>query len=294
MTGKAGSVVVDYIGYGFTPDRMSYWTSESAGLPLRIASDAGDGFAEPAEMVERMDELGIRTAILVVVDRAPEAPGEPAMKHIAIDLAELSSLRRQFPGRFAGLAAINPQTGMAGVQLMRSMLDDPGIVGSYIHTHAWDRPLDHADYYPYYALCSDAGVPVVMQTGASGGLMPSQCGAPISLDRPALYFPGTTFVASHLGIPWGDELITLARKFSNLYIGTGSYPPRHWPESLIRFIRGQGARKVVFGTNFPTVAHRRALSQFDELALSEENKAQVLGENALRIFSRLLPAESPA
>jgi uncharacterized protein len=285
-------VVIDYIGYGFTPDRESYWTTESAGLPLKIASNLDDGFAEPAEMVRRMDDLGIRTAILVVIDRAPEAPGEQAMKHIAIDLAELGRLRSQFPGRFAGIAAIDPRTGMAGVQMMRSTLDSPDIVGCYIHTHAWDRPLDHADYYPYYALCTEAGIPVVMQTGASGGLMPSQCGAPISLDRPALYFPGTTFVASHLGIPWSDELIMLARKFGNLYIGTGSYPPRHWPEPLVRFIRGQGARKVIFGTNFPTVGHRRALSQFDELALSEDNRGQVLGQNALRIFSRLPASES--
>jgi uncharacterized protein len=293
MTGRSSSVVIDYIGYGFTPDRAAYWLSESADLPLKIVSNADDSFAEPPIMVKRMDELGIETAILVVVDRAPEAPGEPAMKHTAVDLEELERLRDDFPGRFAGIAAVDPTTGMAGVASMRAALDHPAIVGCYIHTHAWDRPLDHSDYYPYYALCSDAGVPVVMQTGASGGLMPSQCGAPISLDRPALYFPGTTFVASHLGIPWGDELIMLARKFENLYIGTASYPPRHWPESLIRFIRGRGARKVVFGTNFPTVGHRRALAQFEDLALDEQNRAQVLAQNALRIFSRLSTAGPP-
>jgi predicted TIM-barrel fold metal-dependent hydrolase len=130
-------------------------------------------------------------------------------------------------------------------------------------------------------------VPVAAQTGTSGGLMPSECGHPISVDRPALYFRDTTFVLSHLGWPWTEEAIAMALKFPNVYLGTGAYPPRHWPAAVRDFLRGPGRRKVMFATNFPTVGHRHALAQLAELDLPPEIEADLLGGTARRVFTRL-------
>jgi predicted TIM-barrel fold metal-dependent hydrolase len=153
--------------------------------------------------------------------------------------------------------------------------------------HSWDRPFDHADYYPFYALCGERGVPAVMQAGTSGGLMASECGRPIGIDRPAIYFRETSFVLSHTGWPWVDEAVAMALKFPNVYLGTAAYPPVHWPPPLVEFLRRPGRSKMLFGTNFPTVGHRHALSQIDGLGLSEEAKAGLLGGNARGIFTRL-------
>src|SRR5690606_23693049 len=114
---------------------------------------------------------------------------------------------------------------------------------------------------------AEAEVAVVMQAGTSGGLMPSACGQPIGVDRPAIYFPDTRFVLSHTGWPWVAEAVAMALKFPNVYLGTGAYPPRHWDPALVAFLRGPGRRKVVFGTNFPTVGHHKALAQVGELDL---------------------------
>ena len=99
------------------------------------------------------------------------------------------------------------------------------VVGCYLHVHSFDRPFDHPDYYPFYALCGEVGVPMAMQAGTSGGLMPSECGRPIGIDRPAIYFRDTNFLLSHTGWPWVDETIAMALKFPNVYLGTGAYPP---------------------------------------------------------------------
>jgi predicted TIM-barrel fold metal-dependent hydrolase len=121
-----------------------------------------------------------------------------------------------------------------------------------------------------------------MQAGISGGMTPSECGRPIRLDRAALYFRDTTFVLSHTGYPWVDEAIALARKFANVYVGTGSYPPRRWPAALREFVP---SRKVVFATNFPTVGHAHAAAQLRELGVED-----ALRDAAYRVFERL---ESP-
>jgi predicted TIM-barrel fold metal-dependent hydrolase len=79
----------------------------------------------------------------------------------------------------------------------------------------------------------------------------------------------------------------MALKFPNVYLGTGAYPPRHWPPAVVDFLRGPGRTKVMFATNFPTVGHRHALAQVAELGLSPEIEAALLGGTARRVFTRL-------
>jgi predicted TIM-barrel fold metal-dependent hydrolase len=182
---------------------------------------------------------------------------------------------------------IDPTRGSAGVRDLVTRLASPWVVGAHLHTHSWDRRFDHADYYPFYAACAAADVPMVMQAGTSGGLDPSECGHPIGVDRPAIYFPEVRFVLSHLGWPWCDEAIAMALKFPNVYLGTGAYPPAHWPASVVAFVRGPGRTKVVWGTNFPTVDHRRSAEQLVALDLDARVLADLTGGTARRVFTRL-------
>lgn len=276
---------VDYLANAFFPDRRPVWESavSEQGIPLKVVQDPGDDFAEPAEMVERMDELGIATLVLPTGELGPH----PEYDVVAARWEEVEKLVAEFPGRFASTAVVHPSEGMAGVRDLRARLAEPWVVGLWIHTHSWDRRFDHPDYYPYYALCSELDVPVAMQAGTSGGLMASECGVPVGIDRPAIYFPDTRFVLSHTGWPWVTEAVAMALKFPNVFLGTGAYPPRHWDPAVVRFLQGPGRRKVLFGSNFPTVGHRRALSQIGELGLDGDTQAALLGGTASRVFTRL-------
>ena len=282
--------VVDTLCNAFTADRRALWDGaiSSTGVQVKVRRDERDSFCDPSEMVARMDELGIATLLLIAGDTGRHAVVDPFdFEHLVARWDEAERLVERWPGRFAALALIDPQRGMRGVRDTRGELEHPWVVGCYLHTHSWDRRLDHADYYPYYAACAEAGVPVAAQAGTSGGLMASECGRPISIDRPALYFRDTSFVLSHLGWPWSDEAIAMALKFPNVFLGTGAYPPRHWPSGVHDFVRGPGRTKVMFATNFPTVGHRQALAQVAELALPPETEAAVLGGTARRVFTRL-------
>lgn len=282
--------IVDTLCNAFTADRRELWDGaiSSAGVQVKVRRDDADSFADPEALVSRMDELGIATVVLITGDTGRHALADPYdFEHLVARWHETEELVARWPGRFAALALVDPEQGMRGVREMRRRLDVPWVLGCYLHTHSWDRRLDHADLYPYYAACTDAGVPVAAQAGTSGGLLPSECGRPISIDRPALYFRDTSFVLSHLGWPWCDEAIAMALKFSNVYLGTGAYPPRHWPTSVVDFLRGPGRTKVMFATNFPTVGHRHALAQVAELELPAAVEADLLGGTARRVFTRL-------
>jgi predicted TIM-barrel fold metal-dependent hydrolase len=287
---RVSSGTVDYLVNAFTPDRQEVWDGAIAatGVAVKVRRDETDSFAEPEVMVARMDELGVETILLPTGDLGRHGQLDPFdFERIAARWEEVEDLAARWPGRFGALALIDPERGMAGVGEVRAHLEAPWVVGCYLHTHSWDRRLDHADLYPYYALGSELDVPIAMQAGTSGGLMPSECGHPITIDRAALYFPETRFVLSHLGWPWVDEAIAMALKFPNVYLGTGAYPPRHWPAPVHTFVRGPGRHKVLFGTNFPTVGHRHALAQLTEQDLTPEVEAALLGGTARRVFTRL-------
>jgi len=282
--------VVDTLCNAFTEDRRELWDGaiSSAGVQVKVRRDDDDSFADAATLVARMDDLGIATVVLVAGDTGPHALADPYdFEHLAARWEETEELVARWPGRFAALALVDPERGMRGVRDLRRRLDEPWVIGSYTHTHSWDRRLDHADFYPYYAACADAGVPVAAQAGTSGGLLASECGRPISVDRPALYFRDTPFVLSHLGWPWCDEAVAMALKFPNVFLGTGAYPPRHWPAPVLDFLRGPGRAKVMFATNFPTVGHRHALAQVAELGLPAAVETDLLGGTARRVFTRL-------
>jgi predicted TIM-barrel fold metal-dependent hydrolase len=201
------------------------------------------------------------------------------------DVLKLADLH---PGRFTGEITIDPSRGFAGVRRAREALSHDCFVAVHIHTHSWGRPFDDRDYYPYYALAADCGVPVVMQAGASGGLMPSECGKPLGIDRPALHFGGDVdFVLSHTGWPWVDEALAMVQKHPNVFLGTAAFPPHHWSADLVRFVAGAGRGKVMLGTSFPVVGHRHALGRLEALALEDSAREQLLSGAARRVFRRL-------
>jgi uncharacterized protein len=286
--GLAAVGIVDSLCNAIDPERAVVWDELIAaqGVPVKLRRDPGDGFCTPDAMVARMDELGIATLVIVAGDAEPHG-GAFEFHRVTARFAEAEALATRYPGRFAALWCVESGRGMAGVRRSAEALRSEWVIGQYLHVHSFDRRFDHADFYPFYALSAEVGVPMVMQAGTSGGLAPSECGRPIGIDRPALYFRDLNFVLSHTGWPWVEEAIAMALKFPNVYLGTAAYPPRHWPPALVEFLRRPGRRKVIFGTNFPTVGHRQALAQLAELDLSPEVRTALLEANARTIFTRL-------
>jgi predicted TIM-barrel fold metal-dependent hydrolase len=280
---------IDYLCNAFAPRYADEWDAAIAaqGVPVKVRRDSNDGFSEPEVMLARMDELGIDTLLIVTGD-SQDHPGAFDFSALTARFDDAQQLAERYPGRFVALWNLDANLGMAGVDRAVDVLEHPWVVGLYNHVHSWDRPFDHADFYPYYALAADLDVPVAMQAGTSGGLMPSECGRPIGIDRPAIYFRRVRFVLSHTGWPWVDEAVAMALKFPNVFLGTAAYPPKHWAPAVHDFLRGPGRTKTVFGTNFPTVGHRHALAQVAALDLSFETREALLGGTARRVFTRLL------
>jgi hypothetical protein len=119
-----------------------------------------------------------------------------------------------------------------------------------------------------------------------GPLRPSEPGRPIPyIDQVALDFPELTIVCGHIGYPWTEEMVAVARKHERVYIDTSAYKVERYPPELVAYLRtGGGSRKVMFGSNYPMITPAEALRGLDSLGLTDEAREAFLDGNARRVF----------
>lgn len=197
---------------------------------------------------------------------------------------QVADLVAAHPDRLLGVASVDLRDPVAAVAELRRRVAE-GFVGLRMLPWLWELPPDHRLYYPLYAACVELGVPFCLQVGHTGPLRPSQHGMPIPyLEQVALDFPDLVIVGGHIGAPWTEQMIFLARKFPNVHIDTSAYRPKRYPPELVDFLRGRGRSKVLFGSNWPMIAPQSCLEQVDGLGLDDEAKALFLGGNAQRVF----------
>jgi predicted TIM-barrel fold metal-dependent hydrolase len=202
-----------------------------------------------------------------------------------IDNDEVASVVRAHPGRFRGLAGVDLSRPMAAVRELRRAVRELGFVGLRIVPWLWGWPTDDRRYYPLYAECVELGVPVCLQVGHTGPLMSSEPGRPIPyLEHVALEFPDLAIVAGHIGVPWTQEVLSLATRFPNFHVDTSAYKASRYPPELVDFMRGHGMRKVMFGTNYPMLTPAACLEGLPVLGLPQEVTEAFLAGNARRVF----------
>ncbi|MCX7686150.1 MAG: amidohydrolase family protein [Acetobacteraceae bacterium] len=260
------------------PDRSGFYTGK-----MRVRPEIYAGISLE-EMIARMDAAGIERAFLIAakVGRL----GIPACYHV--DYRLVAEAVQRHPERFFGLAGLDPTEGMRGVRELERAVREYGFIGAHFYPHWYELPPDHAKWYPFYAKCCELDVPVQLQVGQSMVYDPSyplrSVGRPIALDAVACDFPELRIVGIHVGIPWTDEMIAMAWKHPNVFIGSDAHSPRYWPQSFVHYIRSYGQDKVIFGTDFPVLDFARTIAEIEALGLPEEAKRKLLRENAIRVY----------
>ena len=191
----------------------------------------------------------------------------------------------EHPNRLAGLAAVDLAKPMDAVRLLRHCVEGLGFIGLRVIPWLWEAPPTDRRYYPLFAACVELGVPFCTQVGHTGPMRPSETGRPIPyIDQVAIDFPELVIVGGHIGYPWTEEMVAVARKHENVYIDTSAYTVKRYPPELVRYMQSRGGRrKVMFGSNYPMIAPSVALEELDSLGLDDETRELFLAGNARRV-----------
>jgi hypothetical protein len=257
----------------YTPKLNAFWQKvkilgeTAAGIPLE-------------EEIRRMDAAGIEKGLLV----ATTGGREGSDIHFEKPVERIAEVVAAHPQRFKGLVGINVTRLMPWVARVETAVREFGFVGAHLYPHWFGERPDHRIYYPFYAKCAELGVPIQIQVGHSAQQFLPTVAHPITLDRVAIDFPELTIIGIHIGYPWTEEMISVAWKHPNVYIGSDAHAPQYWDPSFVKFINSRGQDKVLFGTDWPVVDFEKARREIDALDLKEGPKRKLLFENAVRVY----------
>ena len=127
----------------------------------------------PDEMVRAMDRAGITTVLLSAWHR----PGSWVMTN-----DEVAEIVQAYPGRFAGVAAVNLERPIPAVRELERAVRELGFKALRVIPWLWNRPPNDKLYYPLYVKCIELGVPFYYRSAILAPcVLPSQGGRfPIS------------------------------------------------------------------------------------------------------------------
>ena len=277
---------IDIVVNAFTPLEVeNNQTGFDANFMAQVRMpEAMRGGVSIEDYLRKMDAAGIERSLLIAV-RA----GEPAWQgSFEIPYQQIAEYCDAYPDRFSGLAGVDPTRGVEQLKELDHAVKDLGFVGAHFYPHWFRMPPDSALCYPIYSRCEELGIPIMMQVGQNliyqkDVRLPSVA-KPILLDQVAIDFPNLVLIGIHIGVPWTDEMIAMAWKHENVYIGIDAYAPKHLPASLKHYMNSYGSHKVMFGTDWPVIDPERAVSEIHEHALRPESLEKIMRGNAVKVF----------
>src|SRR5487761_1341588 len=235
------------------------------------------------DVVKEFESAGVE-AVLVAFD-IESITGAPPCSNDYI-----AGMRDRHPSTILeGWAAVDPLKGPAAIEEARHAIEDLHLLGFHFHPIMGHFAVDEARLQPLFEVIEGLGVPVMIDVGTTGmgAGLPGGLGSklrhahPLALDDLASNFPNLTIIAAHPGGPRVEEL--------------SGWAPKYFSETLKKDIRGRLRDKVMFGSDYPSLAYERIFREWEELDYSDEVMEDVFHRNAERVLG-LMPgprAESP-
>lgn len=219
---------------------------------------------------------------------------------------------RRFPDRFLGAPEIIPTQGKP-IEKMKEFADK-GMCGIKLLPGWGYYPNDQRLMYPIYELAAKLGFSVAIHSAVTATSRPGTkniCCQPVFLDEVAGDFPQLQFVIAHCGWPLIEQTLMLHGR-GNISVETCPITgfTSVWGERLKLILETIGPKRMLFG--YPCPIHwqkegsgidrdatlppiqailERTETVLEELGVAGEDRADVWGRNALRIFGKKTQTE---
>jgi len=240
-------------------------------------------------LLREMDAAGIGQGILIQVNDAPT---------VEKGLIEARGLVAQSHGRLRLVSTVDPTKGPKAVADQIARWEKvPELTGiklfpGYNPFYPHDRRLD-----PVYEYAQRRKLPVLIHTGDTlDSLALVKYARPIEVDEVAVRFREVPFVLCHFGNPWVDEAAEVVYKNPNVYADTSgllAHPSHPLFDRMVQLCRQRvlegilmvgATNRILYGSDWPLIDLKVALSLITGLELPERDRAAILGGNARRLF----------
>ncbi len=288
LDGVVDNMIATLQSRGMTPNR-----TKIAGLYSSIMQDPLCD-----ALVREMDDAGIQQSVLQLADFTF------ALRDSRITVAEMVDHHKRvldrYPDRLRVFAGVDPRWGQDGVALFEKAIRDYRFHGFKLYPPCGYTPADRT-LYPYYEICAQNGLPVLVHIGATSPVLSFEEAQPIYVDRAARDFPRVNFVLAHGSVHYRDECAMLCINRPNVFLDVSGYATIDVCQLRPLFQRGIN-HKILFGTDWPIFrlqGNQRDLVRRltgDSPAMPESmldrDRQMFFSGNAARLLSQVRAAES--
>lgn len=240
------------------------------------------------DLLSAMDKNGIDHAVMHAENELGDMAD--ALNKTVADIVS------KYPDRFTGIGTISLEN-FSIPRALRQIDEciEMGFIGLSIEPAFFGLHLNEKQLYPVYAKAMENNLLVALHTGINYTTNRPMAGEnPMLLDEIACDFPDLTIVASHGGWPWIAEMVAVARKHPQVFIEFGGLAPKYigeqgsgW-EVMYRFMNSVLKDQILYGTDWPTMDHKRSLAEWTSLGLKPDVLTRLSGANAGALISRHL------
>ena len=203
---------------------------------------------------------------------------------------------RDHPGRVIGLAAVLPQAGRQAIaELERcAQAGMPGFGELMPHGQGY-RLSDTKSLTPLVEAAVQRGMFALTHASEPVGHLYQGKGdvTPAELQSFIRAFPNLRVVAAHWGggFPFYELMPEVRLEATNVWYDSAASPFLYQSEIFPQVARISGARKILWGSDFPLISQQRMLAYTLSSGLSAEEMEMALGGNAVRFLSLDIQAE---
>ena len=196
------------------------------------------------------------------------------------------------PDRLVGMYTPHPDMQDTAGELERSM-KELGFKGVKLNPSLHHYYPEDPRMRPFWEKANELAIPVLTHGGRNvedfkiGKLDSTRRFCEPSGFRPIIEaYPNITYIIAHFAgfEDYGDEAVKIVNDYPNVYTDISMMFSRLSPEQIIAYIRAVGAKKVMFGSDYPGFDPQEYVRKINAFDLTDAEKSAIMGDNAARVF----------
>lgn len=198
---------------------------------------------------------------------------------------------REHGPRFIGFAAVDPHRGADAIDELDHAIRHLQLRGLNVQGFENYLTINDPKLMALYEKCVALQIPVNIHCGMNFSLSSkAEYGHPMALDDVLTTFPTLRVCASPPGWPWISEVLAMAWRHPNLWIGLSAVRPKlvgvsgSGYEPLLRYGSSILKERILFGSGYPMISVTRSVAEIQALGLNEDIQHAWLYQNAAQFL----------
>ena len=224
-------------------------------------------------LIDEMDEAGVDIGVV------------PIRTSQGVLNDDVISLMEEYPGRFVGMAGVDPTDGiLESLEVVEKYVVNGPCAGIVMELPFCKKGPLHVDdpmLTAIYEKCEEKNVPVYLQWG---GLFAPDLGLynPVELDHVAAKYPKMTIICGHAGWPFVTEICQIAICRGNVYLAPDTYMTPNTPgyEGYVTAAKNMLSERICFSTAYPLATIAETKASYDAFDLPNDVKENIFCNNA--------------